>query len=66
MVIFYNRTFDEKIHLPLDHVKGRIRTIRINSLPTSPWVAVLDFGNGNCDNLAIITINGVPHQITLP
>ena len=47
-------------------VKGRIRTIRINSLPTSPWVAVLDFGNGNCDNLAIITINGVPHQITLP
>lgn len=47
-------------------VKGRIRTIRINSLPTSPWVAVLDFGNGNCDNLALITINGVPHQITLP
>jgi len=47
-------------------VKGRIRTIRINSLPNSPWIAVLDFGNGNCDNLAIITINGVSHQITLP
>jgi len=47
-------------------VKGRIRTIRINSMPTSPWVAVLDFGNGTCDNQAIITINGVAHQITLP
>jgi hypothetical protein len=47
-------------------VKGRIRTIRVNSIPTSPWVAVLDFGNGTCDNQAIITINGVAHQITLP
>ena len=47
-------------------VKGRIRTIRINGMPTSPWVAVLDFGNGVCDNQAIITINGVAHQITLP
>lgn len=47
-------------------VRGKIRTIRINTNPTSPWVAVLDFGNGTCDNLAVITINGVPHQITLP
>ena len=27
--------------------------------------AVLDYGNGECDNLAIIYINGVPHIITL-
>jgi hypothetical protein len=27
--------------------------------------ALLDYGNGNCDNKAIIYINGVPHIITL-
>ena len=27
--------------------------------------ALLDYGNGECDNLAIIYINGVPHVITL-
>ena len=47
-------------------VKGRIRTVRVNTATTSPWVAVLDFGAGNCDNQAVIIINGVPHQITLP
>ena len=49
-------------------VKGRVRTVRAN-LPnpaTSPWVAVLDFGAGTCDNYATITINGITHQITLP
>jgi hypothetical protein len=49
-------------------VKGRIRTVRTN-LPnpgTSPWVAILDFGTGNCDNQATLTINGITHQITLP
>jgi hypothetical protein len=49
-------------------VKGRIRILRQN-LPnpgSSPWAAVLDFGNGDCDNQATITINGVTHQITLP
>jgi len=45
--------------------KGRIRTVRLNNSASSPWVAVLDFGNGDCDNQAVITINGVPHQITL-
>ena len=47
-------------------VRGKIRTVRINSTPNSPWVAVLDFGNGNCDNQAVITINGRSHNITLP
>jgi hypothetical protein len=46
-------------------VEGRIRTVRVNNSTNSPWVAVLDFGNGNCDNQATITINGVTHQITL-
>jgi hypothetical protein len=49
-------------------VKGRVRTIRAN-LPNagnSPWVGVLDFGAGNCDNQATLTLNGVTRQITLP
>jgi hypothetical protein len=48
-------------------VRGRIRTIRAN-LPnpaTSHWAAVLDFGLGNCDNQASVTINGITRQITL-
>lgn len=47
-------------------VKGKIKTVRRNLAVNSPWIAILDFGNGNCDNQAILTINGVPHQITLP
>lgn len=49
-------------------VKGRVKTVRVN-LPnpgTSPWVGILDFGIGNCDNQATLTINGVTRQITLP
>ncbi|HEV7782934.1 MAG TPA: hypothetical protein VGO58_16780 [Chitinophagaceae bacterium] len=47
-------------------VKGRVRTTRVNTNTSSPWVAVLDFGAGTCDNQATLTINGVTHQITLP
>ena len=46
-------------------VKGTVRTVRLNAAANSPWIAVLNFGNGACDNQAVITINGVPHQITL-
>ncbi len=46
-------------------VKGAIRTVRLNATTNTPWVAVLDFGNGTCDNQAVITINGISHQITL-
>lgn len=46
-------------------VQGRIRTVRVNNSTNSPWVAVLDFGNGTCDNQATLTINGVTYQITL-
>jgi hypothetical protein len=47
-------------------VKGRLRVVRLNLSNTSPWVAVLDFGNGNCDNKAFLTINGQTFEITLP
>jgi hypothetical protein len=47
-------------------VKGTIKTVRLTNTTTSPWVAILNFGNGQCDNHAVITINGVSHQITLP
>lgn len=47
-------------------VKGKVRTVRVSTAVNSPWVAFLDFGAGNCDNQAVITINGVSHQITLP
>lgn len=47
-------------------VKGRIRIVRANTSTTGPWVAVLDFGQGTCDNQATVTINGTTHQITLP
>ena len=40
-------------------VKGTVRIVRDGRQ------ALLDYGNGNCDNLAIIYINGVAHTITL-
>jgi len=40
-------------------VKGTVKLIRDGR------EALLDYGNGHCDNLAIIYINGVPHVITL-
>jgi hypothetical protein len=40
-------------------VKGTVKIIRDGR------EALLDYGNGDCDNLAIIYINGVPHLITL-
>jgi hypothetical protein len=47
-------------------VKGVIKVIRINLSATSPWIATINYGNGDCDNKALVTINGVPHIITLP
>ncbi|MEP6700381.1 MAG: hypothetical protein ABJA85_03670 [Bacteroidota bacterium] len=46
-------------------VKGRIRTVRLNTPANGPWVTVLDFGNGDCDDHATLTINGRTIQITL-
>lgn len=47
-------------------VKGIIKIIRLNLTTNSPWVATINYGNGDCDNKALVTINGVPHIITLP
>lgn len=47
-------------------VRGKIRTVRVASNVSNTWVAVLDFGNGQCDRLATLTINGHTHIITLP
>jgi hypothetical protein len=47
-------------------VRGRIRTVRANTTTATTSVAILDFGNGQCDNQATLTINGVTHIITLP
>jgi hypothetical protein len=47
-------------------VKGRVRIARANLGTNSPWIAILDFGQGTCDNQATITVNGNTHQITLP
>ena len=46
-------------------VKGTVKTVRTATNVSPRWTAVLDFGSGNCDNQAVITINGVTHQITL-
>lgn len=40
-------------------VKGTVRLMRDGRY------ALLDYGNGNCDNQAILYINGIPHVITL-
>jgi hypothetical protein len=47
-------------------VKGRIRTVRLNAAANTPWIGILDFGTGDCDNKATLTINGRTIQITLP
>jgi hypothetical protein len=46
--------------------QGTIRTVR-GSLPaTSPYAGLLDYGQGNCDNLATLTLNNSTYQISLP
>jgi hypothetical protein len=40
-------------------VQGKVRLNRDGR------TALLDYGNGNCDNQAVIYINGIPHIITL-
>jgi hypothetical protein len=45
--------------------KGKIKVMRRNLASTSPWVAVLDYGAGTCDNNAVLTVNGVAHPVLL-
>lgn len=48
-------------------VSGKVKTVKINTSLTNPWVAVLNFGfpSNDCDNKAALTINGVTTIITL-
>jgi hypothetical protein len=45
--------------------KGVMKVRRENLAVNSQWTAVLDFGTGDCDNKASLTINGKEYQITL-
>lgn len=45
--------------------KGVVRTVRSNASTTTPWVAILNYGNGDCDNQATLKINGRTKTITL-
>ena len=46
-------------------VQGTVKVVRASTSANTSWTGLLDYGNGNCDNQATVTINGVTHQITL-
>ena len=45
--------------------KGIVRTVRSNAAGTTPWIGLLNYGNGDCDNEATLTINGNTKTIVL-
>ena len=45
--------------------KGTVKIGRESLSANSQWIGVLDYGAGNCDNHATLTLNGVSYQITL-
>jgi hypothetical protein len=47
-------------------VKGILKVVRQNLSTTSIYAATLNYGNGDCDKKAVITVNGVSREITLP
>ncbi|HVT83966.1 MAG TPA: hypothetical protein VHD35_02125 [Chitinophagaceae bacterium] len=46
-------------------VQGTVKVIRASSNANTSWTGYLDYGNGNCDNQATATVNGVTYQISL-
>lgn len=46
-------------------VQGVVKIVRASSNANTSWTGYLDYGNGNCDNKATATVNGVMHQISL-
>lgn len=46
-------------------VQGTVKVVRASTSANTSWTGLLDYGNGNCDNQATVTLNGVTHQITL-
>lgn len=47
-------------------VKGAVRIVRENTTTGDRWAGLINYGNGTCDNIATVTINGVSYTITLP
>jgi hypothetical protein len=47
-------------------VKGIVRVVRENTNTGDRWAGVINYGNGTCDNIATVTINGVTYTINLP
>lgn len=45
--------------------KGQVKTTRKNASNSNASTAVLNYGNGECDHFATLTVNGVTHQIIL-
>lgn len=45
--------------------KGIIKTVREGLPANTRWVGIINFGNGDCDNKASLTINGNERQIVL-
>jgi hypothetical protein len=45
--------------------KGTVKITRETLSANSQWTGILDYGTGNCDNRAILTVNNIPHEITL-
>jgi len=46
--------------------KGTVRVKRETLPDNSQWAAILNYGQGDCDFVATLTINGQVHQIQLP
>jgi len=67
--IFWNSTILEPLIKKMNCrwiVKGTVRTVRENTNSGERWQGVINYGNGECDNRAVVVINGVTYIITLP
>ena len=67
--IFWNSTIVEPLIKKMNCrwiVKGTVRTVRENTTSGERWQGVINYGNGECDNRAVVVINGVTYIITVP
>lgn len=67
--IFWNSTILDPLIKKMNCrwiVKGTVRNVRENTTSGERWQGVINYGNGDCDNRAVVVINGVTYLITLP
>lgn len=67
--IFWNSTILDPLIKKMNCrwiVKGAVRNVRENTTSGERWQGVINYGNGDCDNRAVVVINGVSYLITLP